>query len=126
MAKKTLGSVIAFAIVFWITNGAMAAGFSYHARLGEHDHYDQRGRRLTTVRAVLERDRENYHRFHRRDASDGDDSFFTTEARRRLFYRMKIIFKNFGEHPGRAVIGEYLDVDVTVVGLVVYLTVSAG
>jgi hypothetical protein len=78
------------------------------------------------VAAILRQDRANYHRFHKRDANDQSDPFFSTEAHRDLFSKMKIIYKNFGNHPARAVIKEYLDVDVKVIGLTVIVTVSAG
>ena len=99
---------------------------SYHARLSEQDHYDSAGRRLKSVPAILSQDRANYHRFHKRDSTDQNDSFFNTEHHRALFYKMKISYRNFGPHPAEAIINEFLDVDIKVIGLNLYVTVSAG
>ena len=113
--------------LMWAAASAQASQpVSYHARLSRQDHYDAKGRKLESVPAILARDRANYHRFHRRDASDQSDSFFTTESHRALFYKMKIVYRNFGNNPSHSVITEFLDVDVKVSGLTVYLTVSAG
>jgi hypothetical protein len=99
---------------------------NYHARLSEQDHLSADGKHLESVAAILSQDRANYHRFHKRDTNDQGDSFFITKAHRALFYKMKIVYKNFGRHPAQSVVNEYLDVDIQVIGLTVIVTVSAG
>jgi hypothetical protein len=99
---------------------------TYHARLSEQDHFSTDGKRLESVAAILSQDRANYHRFNKRDPNDQGDPFFITNAHRALFYKMKIVYKNFGRHPARSVVNEYLDVDIQVIGLTVIVTVSAG
>lgn len=99
---------------------------TYHARLSEQDHLSTEGKRLKSVAAILSQDRANYHRFHKRDTNDQGDPFFITRAHRALFYKMKIVYKNFGPHPAQSVVNEYLDVDIQVIGLTVIVTVSAG
>lgn len=99
---------------------------SYHARLSEQDHRDSAGRRLTSVAAILSQDRANYHRFHKRDPNDQGDSFFNSAQHRELFYRMKVTYYNFGKHPAQSIVSECLDVDIKVVDLILYVTVSAG
>jgi hypothetical protein len=125
MNKKT-SLLLLLAITLTVTRVAASTVVSYHARLSEQDHFSTDGKRLESVAAILSQDRANYHRFHKRDTNDQSDPFFTTKAHRDLFYKMKIIYKNFGDHPAVSVINEYLDVEVEVIGLVVIVTVSAG
>jgi hypothetical protein len=99
---------------------------TYHARLSEQDHFSTDGKRLESVAAILSQDRANYHRYHKRDTNDQGDPFFITRAHRALFYKMKIVYKNFGPHPAQSVVNGYLDVDIKVIGLTVIVTVSAG
>ncbi len=58
---------------------------SYMARLGDRDHYNSRGQRLTTPAAILRQDRANFHRFGVRDPEDQSDTLFATmEGRARM------------------------------------------
>jgi hypothetical protein len=49
---------------------------SYQARLGERDHFNSNGQRLTSAAAIIRQDRANFHEFGIRDPEDEDDSFF--------------------------------------------------
>jgi hypothetical protein len=122
----TLRLLLATLVMFAAASAESSQGISYHARLSEQDHYNAGGRRLRSVAAILEQDRANFHRFGKRDRSDQTDPFFKSGAHRALFRKMTIFYRNFGDHPAKSIVNEYLDVDVIVIDRAVYVTVSAG
>ena len=60
---------------------------SYLARLGPNDHYNSRGKRLTSAAAVIRQDRANYHKFGLRDPEDENDSVFADIQQRAFLER---------------------------------------
>ncbi len=59
----------------------------YVARIGERDHYNSHGMRLTDFGAILRQDRANYYRFGGDAEDEGDGGYFaTTKAREDLQY----------------------------------------
>lgn len=64
----------------------------YHATLGPQDMVNSSGQRLADFCAIVQQDRANYHRFHRRDPEDGGDPFFATpEARAQIPYSCRVM-----------------------------------
>ena len=61
---------------------------SYVAYLSERDHFNSRGKRLTSAAAIIRQDRANLHRFNRGDAADEWDSFFGSKANRARLERL--------------------------------------
>lgn len=57
----------------------------YFTLLGRVDAYNSRGQPLDGICAIAQQDRANWHRFNKREASDGGDFFFTSPERRSLF-----------------------------------------
>lgn len=86
MKKLIFGAILALAIP--------SIGFSdtllesYTARLGYNDHYNSYGSRLNKVAGIIRQDRANYHKFHRRDAADTWDRFFSSKSNRATMERM--------------------------------------
>ncbi len=62
----------------------------YVAYLGEDDHYNSRGKRLTEPWQIIRQDRANFHRFGIRDRGDQGDSFFSSMQNRARMERMII------------------------------------
>src|SRR6202041_1383795 len=60
---------------------------SYVALLGEADHFNSNGQRLTSA-AIIRQDRANFHRFGIKDPQDEDDAFFADEANRAALEQM--------------------------------------
>ncbi|MEL6234062.1 MAG: hypothetical protein AAFR46_06615, partial [Pseudomonadota bacterium] len=54
----------------------------YYTELGTVDMRNSRGVRLTTLGAILQQDRANYHRFGRSNVDDQGDRFFGDRAMR--------------------------------------------
>ncbi|MFZ4534474.1 MAG: hypothetical protein ACOYOJ_22035 [Alsobacter sp.] len=61
---------------------------SYQAVLGERDHFNSNGQRLTTAAAIIRQDRANFHRFGIADAGDESDRFFASADNRAALERM--------------------------------------
>lgn len=61
--------------------------YDYFSLLGPMDAHNSRGQRLDDICAIAQQDRANWHRFNKREDSDGGDFFFTTAERRSLFSR---------------------------------------
>ena len=63
---------------FFLTPAAYAQQLigGYYTVLGQQDHFNSRGARLTDIGAILQQDRANYHRFGRPNAGDQGDPFF--------------------------------------------------
>ncbi len=80
MARSSVGLFAGLALA-WLASPALA-DTSYCARLGENDHYSSKGQRLTSVGAVVQQDRANYHRFGRPDPEDQGDPVFSNKANR--------------------------------------------
>ena len=57
---------------------------SYYAYLGEADHYNSKGTRLTEYWQVIRQDRANYHRFGIQDPYDEPDALFDDPNARAL------------------------------------------
>lgn len=60
----------------------------YVARLGERDHFNSKGQRLTSAAAIIRQDRANFHKFGVRDPEDESDSFFADKSNRDLMERL--------------------------------------
>lgn len=60
----------------------------YRARLGEGDHFNSQGQRLTTPAAIIRQDRANFHRFAAADPEDEPDRFFADPKNREVLERM--------------------------------------
>jgi hypothetical protein len=77
-----------------LTFGGVAPAFAselletYFARLGEDDHFNSKGERLTSVAAIIRQDRANFHRFGIRDPDDESDSFFSRANNRARLEKM--------------------------------------
>jgi hypothetical protein len=55
---------------------------TYNTRISRQDVFASDGLRLRNVGAILQQDRANYHRYHRRDRGDGyDDMFLSADSR---------------------------------------------
>lgn len=54
----------------------------YFTLIGPADLYNSSGARLGDFGAILQQDRANYHRFGRRDETDGWDPIFSDQAQR--------------------------------------------
>jgi len=73
-------------------NTTSSNGFidTYYAKISQKDKYSSSGKRLKKVSAILQQDRANYHKFHKRDPEDTSDKYFTTrEHRDRIKYMLK-------------------------------------
>lgn len=51
-------------------------------RLGPADHFNSKGKKLSSAEGIIRQDRANYHKFNIRDEEDQYDPFFTTKERR--------------------------------------------
>lgn len=60
---------------------------AYNTTISQRDLFASDGLRLTSVGAILQQDRANYHRFNRRDRGDGHDSMFLSAESRGLIPR---------------------------------------
>jgi len=60
----------------------------YVALLSERDHFNSKGKRLTSAAAIIRQDRANYHKFGVRDRGDSGDSFFADAENRALLEEM--------------------------------------
>ena len=69
-----------------ICSTAQGGDVLFEARLSVKDHYNSAGRKLTSVAAIIQQDRANYHKFNKRDPEDfGDgDLFSSAKARAKL------------------------------------------
>lgn len=54
----------------------------YTTKLSKTDHYNSKGKFLNDAPAIIQQDRANYHKFHKRDPEDEGDSYFTTLEKR--------------------------------------------
>src|SRR6202161_4095143 len=77
-----LALAIATATCMPITAQAQQLIGSYVALLGEADHFNSNGQRLTSAAAIIRQDRANFHRFGIRDPQDQGDKFFADEGNR--------------------------------------------
>jgi len=60
----------------------------YHARISQRDHYGKNGQKLKGVGIILQQDRANYHKYHKRDREDTGDNRFDTRGNRNKIKRM--------------------------------------
>jgi len=56
----------------------------YFSSLGPADAFNSRGQPLDDLCAIAQQDRANWHRFGKREQTDGPDPFFTTTERRAM------------------------------------------
>lgn len=61
---------------------------TYYARISKRDHYGKNGQKLKGAGIILQQDRANYHKYHKRDREDTGDGFFDTRANRDKIKRM--------------------------------------
>lgn len=77
----------------------------YVAYLGEDDHYNSRGERLTEPWQIIRQDRANFHRFGLRDRGDESDGFFDSPKNRARMERM-ILNGRIERRAGRRIVNE--------------------
>ena len=81
------GQWMAMAVVTISLIGSTTQGGDvlFEARLSVKDHYNSAGKKLTSVAAIIQQDRANYHKFNKRDPEDqGDGMFSSAKARAKL------------------------------------------
>ncbi len=78
---------------------------AYSAYLGNADHYNSRGARLTEPWQVIRQDRANFHRFGIRDPGDEYHSFFAIAANRNRMEQM-ILHGHIDANAGWRVVNE--------------------
>ena len=61
---------------------------SYVARISERDHHASDGYALDSAAQMVRQDRANWHKFHRRDADDQGDDWFSSNDDRAYLERM--------------------------------------
>jgi len=61
---------------------------TYYARISQKDHYGKNGQKLKGAGIILQQDRANYHKYHRRDREDTADKHFDTRENRDKIKRM--------------------------------------
>lgn len=61
---------------------------TYYARISQRDHYGARNQKLKDVGTILQQDRANYHKYHKRDREDTGDNRFDTRDNRNKIKRM--------------------------------------
>ena len=61
---------------------------TYYAKISQRDHYGARKQKLKDAGTILQQDRANYHKYHRRENKDTGDSFFNTRSNRNKIGRM--------------------------------------
>lgn len=87
--KKIILLTVAF--MFVAASGLAFDGITYYgARIGAKDRVNSEGAPLTTLSAMLQQDRANYHKLKQRDREDQGESYFTTVERRQLLSKAKI------------------------------------
>lgn len=91
---------------------------AYTAFLGDSDHYNSRGQRLTSSWQIVRQDRANFHRFGVRDPGDEDDPFFASVDARARMERMLAI----DPQAERRIVGENVLIRVEVYDDVVRVT----
>lgn len=82
---------VAFAALFsLLPSSADAAELieQYIAVLSAKDHFNSKGKRLTSAAAIIRQDRANYHKFGLRDQGDAGDSFFADAENRATLEKM--------------------------------------
>ena len=57
---------------------------TYIAKLSTRDHFNSKGKRLTTAAGIIRQDRANFHKFGKRDTGDQSDKFFASASNRAL------------------------------------------
>lgn len=124
-AKCLVAGAVAIA---WLAGGqaAQAQGRlleEYVAFLGEADHFNSNGQRLTAPWQVLRQDRANFHRFGIRDDGDEDDRFFASAANRARMERM-ILNGHIEPSAGRRIVNGLVWVRVEIYENAVYVTVE--
>jgi hypothetical protein len=82
------GQWMAMAVVTTGLIGSTARGGDvlFSARLSVEDHHNSAGKKLTSVAAIIQQDRANYHKFNKRDPEDESDGgmFLSAKARAKL------------------------------------------
>ena len=65
--------------------GSMALGgdILFSAKLSAKDHYNSAGEKLTSVAAIIQQDRANFHKFNQRDPEDQSDGGMFSSAKAR-------------------------------------------
>ncbi len=61
---------------------------AYYARISSKDHYGKNNQKLKDAGTILQQDRANYHKYHRRDRDDTGDNRFDTRGNRNKIKRM--------------------------------------
>ena len=61
---------------------------SYVARISDRDHHASDGYELDSAAQMVRQDRANWHKFHRRDADDQGDDWFSSNDDRANLQRM--------------------------------------
>jgi len=80
----TLKSCLLIAVVVCLSSSVAQAGdILFSAKLGTQDHFNSAGERLTTVAAIIQQDRANYHKWKKRDPEDESDGGLFSSAKAR-------------------------------------------
>ena len=77
-----------FTILLFSGSIIFAQSFSYTAKISNQDHYNSSGNKITKAEYIIQQDRANYHKFHKRDSQDEDDNYFYKKENRFKIYKM--------------------------------------
>jgi hypothetical protein len=61
---------------------------TYYAKISQRDHYGARKQKLKDAVTILQQDRANYHKYHKREQGDTGDSYFYKRSNRDKMGRM--------------------------------------
>lgn len=78
--------LIALGVALLLGASTHAGDVLFSAKLSEKDHFNSSGQRLTSVAAIIQQDRANYHKWNKRDPEDQPDGglFSSSKARAQL------------------------------------------
>lgn len=118
MKRTSVAVVLAAAAAIGLGAALPAAGQGrlleeYVAFLGDDDHYNSRGVRLTEPWQIIRQDRANFHRFGIRDRGDESDRFFASADNRARMERM-ILNGYIERRAGRRIVNERVWIRVKV------------
>ncbi len=109
------GSMASSALAFDTGLDESEVLMSYYAYLGEADHYNSKGERLTEYWQVIRQDRANYHRFGIRDEGDESDDLFG-DATNREFLEQMLMASPLSDEDAEAIVNDNVWVRVAILG----------
>ena len=90
---------------------------TYSATIAPEDMRSSSGTRLTTIGAVLQQDRVNFHRFGIRQKGDSGDSVFGDKAKRALIPQIYVVYDNWDARLEKMIRDETpFDIEVLICG----------